>query len=446
MGTTDRLGRGNGDGNGDGDGDGDGDGSASGGGPRLTPGLLVVLCVLMTVNPIVANMYLPALGIMADDLGTNIVGIQLALTAFFLGVAVGQLVVGALSDSLGRRRVLVLSFVVLTAASAFVAAAPTLEVMIVGRALQGLGAAASVVIVRAIVSDVGVGAQVSRAYSILIGTLAVGPLLASLSGTVLLQVSGWHAILVGTVVASVGYLVLAVVAIPESLAAARRAPFRLGSMVGAYGRLFRDPAYVGFALTMAFVFAGLTVYVNATSFVAQDVLGLSPWGFWLIFTAYGLSVFAGGWANAPLSARYGPRRMLTVDLGVAIVTAAALVVITATESLTVPVYAVLIVVSCAAVAGVMANATTLTLGRVSFSAGSGAALMGCVQFALGALAAPIGGLAGPDTALPMTLGMLGCFTLSLAASMFGRFHEGRAPRAFPADENPPALPGAGAAP
>ena len=134
---------------------------------------------------------------------------------------------------------------------------------------------------------------------------------------------------------------------------------------------------------MAFVFAGLTVYVNATSFVAQDVLGLSPWGFWLIFTAYGLSVFAGGWANAPLSARYGPRRMLAVDLAVAITTTAALVVITWVGTLSVAVYAVLIVVCCAAVAGVMANATTLTLGRVSFAAGSGAALMGCVQFALG---------------------------------------------------------------
>ena len=423
----------------------DGDGH-DGPAPRLTPGLLAVLCLLMTVNPVVANMYLPALAIMADDLGTSIVGIQLALTAFFAGVAVGQLVVGALSDSLGRRRVLVISFVVLTVASACVAAAPSLDAMILGRVPQGMGAAASVVIVRAIVSDVGVGAQVSRAYSILIGTLAVGPLLASLSGTVLLQVAGWRAILVGTVVAAAGYLVLALVAVPESLPAARRAPFRLGSMLGAYGRLLRDPVYVGFALTMAFVFAGLTVYVNATSFVAQDVLGLSPWGFWLIFTAYGLSVFAGGWANAPLSARYGPRNTLLIDLAIAITTAAALVVIVATGSLSVATYAILIVVNCAAVAGVMANATTLTLGRAWFAAGSGGALMGCVQFGLGALAAPLGGVAGPQTALPMTLGMLGCFLLSLATTLFGRFFERRSPGGFPADENPPALPGGGAAP
>jgi DHA1 family bicyclomycin/chloramphenicol resistance-like MFS transporter len=93
----------------------------------------------------------------------------------------------------------------------------------------------------------------------------------------------------------------------------------------------------------------------------------------------------------------------------------------------------------------MANATTLTLGRASFAAGAGAALMGCVQFALGALAAPIGGLAGPGTALPMATGMLGCFTLSLGATLFARFREGRAPRGFPAGENPPAVPDGGAA-
>jgi DHA1 family bicyclomycin/chloramphenicol resistance-like MFS transporter len=413
--------------------------------PRLTPGLLAVLCVLMTLNPVVANMYLPALGIMADDFGTDITGIQLTLAAFFVGVAVGQLVVGALSDTLGRRRVLLLSFAVLTAASVFVAAAPTLEVMLVGRVLQGFGASAGVVIVRAIVADMGVGAQIPRAYSILIGTLAAGPLLASLSGTVLLQVSGWHAILIGTVVASAGYLAIAVVGIPESLPPARRAPFRLGAMAATYGRLLRDPAYVGFALTMAFVFAGLTVYVNASSFVAQDVLGLNPWGFWLIFTAYGLSVFAGGWLNAPLSARYGPRRMLVIDLSITIAASATLVAVTAAVALSVPVYVLLSVVCSAAVVGVMANATTLTLGRASSAAGSGAALMGCVQFGFGALAAPVGGLDGPETALPMALGMLTFFALSLAASEFARYHEGRPPRSFPAGEIPPALPGGGTA-
>lgn len=414
-------------------------------GPRLTHGLLAVLCVLMTLNPIVASMYLPALGIMADDLGTSIVGIQLTLTAFFLGVAIGQLIVGALSDSLGRRRVLLLALAALTAASIFAALAPTLELLIASRVLQGLGAAAGVVVVRAIVADIGVGPQISRAYSLLMGTLAAGPLIASLSGTVLLQVSGWRSILVGTVVASAAFLVLSIIGVPESLPPPRRAAFSAVAMAGVYGRLLRDPVYVGFLLTMAFIFAGLTIYVNASSFVAQDVLGVDVWGFWLMYMAYGLAVFAGGWLNAPLSARYGPRRMLLIDLAVAMAAAALLVVVTAVGVLDVPVYVSLIAIGCAGVAGVMANTTTLALGRTPFAAGSGAALMGCIQFAFGALAGPVGGFGGPHTALPMTIGMLLCFVLSFAASRFARFHEGRAPRGLPLDENPPAAPIGGGA-
>lgn len=414
-------------------------------GPQLTHGLLVVLCVLMTLNPIVASMYLPALGVMADDLGTNIVGIQLTLTAFFLGVAIGQLIVGALSDTLGRRRVLLVAFTVLAFASIFVAIAPTLEWFIVGRVLQGLGAAAGVVVVRAIITDIGVGPQISRAYSLLMGTLAVGPLIASFSGTVLLQVSGWHSILIGTVVATVAFLLLALVAVPETLPPVRRAAFSTRGMAATYGRMLRDPVYVGFLLTMAFVFAGLTIYVNASSFVAQEVLGVDVWGFWLMYMAYGLAIVAGGWLNAPISTRYGPRRMLVIDLAVAMAAAASLVVVTAAGALTVPVYVSLIVIGCAGIAGVMANATILSLSRTPFAAGSGAALMGCVQFSLGALAGPVGGLAGPHTALPMTIGMLACFVLSFAASRFARFHEGRPPRSLPLDENPPAAPsGAGA--
>src|SRR5688572_25061279 len=156
----------------------------------------------MILNPIVANMYLPALGIMADDLGTTIAGIQVALTAFLLGVAVGQLVVGALSDALGRRRVIVIGFAVLTAAGVLVAAAPNLDVLVIGRVFQGLGASAGVVVIRAVIADVGVGRQVPRAYSLLIGTLAIGPLIASFLGTVLLQVGGWRLILVGITVIS----------------------------------------------------------------------------------------------------------------------------------------------------------------------------------------------------------------------------------------------------
>ncbi|WP_448809241.1 Bcr/CflA family efflux MFS transporter [Agromyces bauzanensis] len=395
--------------------------------PRLDGALLAVLCAIMILNPIVANMYLPALGIMAADLGTTIAGIQVALTAFLLGVAVGQLVVGALSDALGRRRVVVIGFAVLTAASVVVAAAPNLDLLIVGRVFQGLGASAGVVVIRAVIADVGVGPQVPRAYSLLMSTLAVGPLVASFLGTVLLQVGGWRLILVGITVISALFLLLAIWRVPETLPTERRAPLHPGRMAATYGRLLRDPAYVGNSLTMAFALGGVIAHVSASSFVAQDVLGADVWGFWGMFTVYALSVLAGGWANAPLSARFGPARMQAIALVIAIVGSAALTVLSAGGWLTVASYLPLIALACGSATAVMANATTLTLARSAFAAGSGAALMGSIQFATGAAASPIGGLWGPYTAVPMAVTMLACFTVSLAARVFAGYWERRLP-------------------
>lgn len=402
-------------------------GSGTGSAPELRGALLVVLCAIMILNPIVANMYLPALGIMAADLGTSIAGIQVALTAFLLGVAVGQLVVGALSDALGRRRVIIIGFAVLTAAGVLVAVAPNLDLLIAGRVFQGLGASAGVVVIRAVIADVGIGAQVPRAYSLLIGTLAIGPLVASFLGTVLLQVGGWRLILVGITVISALFLLLVVWRIPETLAPGRRATLHPRTMAATYGRLLKDPAYVGNSLTMAFALGGVMAHVSSSSFVAQDVLGADVWGFWGMFTVYALSVLVGGMANAPLSARFGPARMQAIELAVAIASGAALTVVAAGGWLTVASYLPLIGLGCASATAVMANATTLTLVRAGFAAGSGAALMGSIQFAIGALASPIGGLWGPRTAVPMAGTMFVCFALSLATRMFARSWERRLP-------------------
>lgn len=401
--------------------------SGTGAQPELNGALLVVLCAIMILNPIVANMYLPALGIMADDLGTTIAGIQVALTAFLLGVAVGQLAVGALSDALGRRRVIIIGFAVLTAAGVLVAAAPNLDLLIVGRVFQGLGASAGVVVIRAVIADIGVGPQVPRAYSLLVGTLAIGPLVASFLGTVLLQVGGWRLILVGITVICALFLVLVTWRLPETLVPERRATLHPGRMAATYGRLLKDPAYVGNALTMAFALGGIMAHVSASSFVAQDVLGADVWGFWGMFSVYGFSVLVGGMANAPLSARFGPERMQVVALAVAIASSAVLTVTAAAGWLTVASYLTFMGLGCASATAVMANATTLTLARASFAAASGAALMGCIQYTVGALASPVGGLWGPYTAVPMAAAMLGCFALSFGARVFARHWERRMP-------------------
>ncbi|UUT34599.1 MFS transporter [Microbacterium elymi] len=139
----------------------------------------------MTLNPITASIYLPALGAIADDLGVSIAVVQLALTGYYLGVAVGVMFGGPLTDALGRRSVLLVGLGVLAAATVAVALAPAAPILIGARVLQGLGSSTAIVVVRAIVSDVARGRQAARAFSVLMGILAAGPLVAPLLGTAL---------------------------------------------------------------------------------------------------------------------------------------------------------------------------------------------------------------------------------------------------------------------
>lgn len=406
--------------------------------PVLGAGLLTVLGLLMTVNPIASNIYLPALADMAADLDTTIAGAQFALTGFLLGVAGGQVIVGALTDSLGRRRVLLWGLAVLTLASVLVMLAPTLTVLIAGRVLQGLGSSAAVVVTRAVVSDTARGPQAARAYSVLMGMLAAGPLFGPLLGTLLVPLGGWRATFAGLLVLSVAYFAVAAATVPETLPRSARTPVRVRRLLGNYARLARDSGYVGNALAMAFGFGALATHVSASSFVAQEVLRTDEWGFTFLYMCYALAVMGGSALNAPLSARFGARRMLLITQAIGIASTAAMAVFALVGPFTVLTFLLTVIPGCAAGSALLANATTLTLARAAFAAGSGAALMGFTQFTLGSLMSPLGGVAGPQTAAPMAIVMMASFALSTVAGALGWVGERRSARSTPTDAPHPA--------
>lgn len=371
----------------------------------------------MTVNPVAASIYLPALGAIADDLSVSVAVVQLALTGYYVGIAVGVLVGGPLADALGRRSVLLGGLALLSVATAAVAIAPTAEILIGGRVLQGLGSSAAVVVVRAVVSDVAKGREAARAFSLLMGILAAGPLLAPVLGAGLQQLGGWRTIFVGLLVVSVVYLAIAALAVPETLPRTLRVPLRPRPLARNYARLLADSGYLGNAVAVALAFGALSVHVSASSFVVQEVLGTDEWGFVAIYSSYAVSVMAGSWLNAPLAVRFGPRRMLFIGQALALASTLVLVVFAIVGPHTVAAFLPPILVGCAAASSVLANGTTLAMGRAGFAAGSGAALMGCLQFAIGAAASPLGGLGGAHTAVPMAVGMAACYAASLVAAV-----------------------------
>lgn len=385
----------------------------------LTPGLIVVLGSLMTVNPLAAHLYLPALGALVADLDTTVAGGQLVYTGFLIGVAGGQLIVGMLSDVVGRRPVLLCGLVLVTLASLLAAFAPTIGTLVATRVAQGLGAAAVVVVARAVVADTATGRTAARAYSILMGLLAAGPFAAPLLGTLAFTVGGWRAGFVLLTVLCTAGLVVAWALVPETLAPDRRSAARIGTMVGNYGRLLRDPAYIGNALAMSFGYAALAVHSAASSFVAQDILHTGPWGYAAIYTGYAAAVLVGSMGNAFFAGRVGAARMMAIAQTIALAATLTLLAFTLWGPFTIASFLPTVLVGGAAASAILSNASALTLARAGFAAASGAALMGSVQYAVAAAVVPVGGILGSGTAFPMAAGMVGCLLLSAGCAWFG---------------------------
>ncbi len=378
----------------------------------LTAGLVLVLGLLMTANPLAASLFLPGLGVIVDELDTTTAGGQMVYTGFLIGVAGGQLLIGPLSDATGRRPALLWGLGLLAASAAASAAAGSIELLVATRVAQGLGAAAVVVVARAVVADLATGVAAARAYSILMSVIAAGPFAAPILGAAALQLGGWRAGFVVLAAFAALALAAAAVFVPESLERGRRQTLRLGAMAANYGRLLRDRGYVLPALSMAFGFAALAVHSAASSFVAQEILHTGPWGFALVYALYAGSVLAGSTINAVLVGRFGVRRMMAAAQGTALVATTALLVFALWGPFTLATFLVPVLVSGAAVSAVLAGASALALSRARFAAGAGAALMGSTQYAVAAVAAPVGGILGSHTAVPMAAGMLACLIVS----------------------------------
>lgn len=378
----------------------------------LTAGLVLVLGLLMTANPLAASLFLPGLGVIVDELDTTTAGGQMVYTGFLIGVAGGQLLIGPLSDATGRRPALLWGLGLLAASAAASAAAGSIELLVATRVAQGLGAAAVVVVARAVVADLATGVSAARAYSILMSVIAAGPFAAPILGAAALQLGGWRAGFVVLAAFAALALAAAAVFVPESLERGRRQTLRFGAMAANYGRLLRDRGYVLPALSMAFGFAALAVHSAASSFVAQEILHTGPWGFALVYALYAGSVLAGSTINAVLVGRFGVRRMMAAAQGTALVATTALLVFALWGPFTLATFLVPVLVSGAAVSAVLAGASAVALSRARFAAGAGAALMGSTQYAVAALAAPVGGILGSHTAVPMAAGMLACLIVS----------------------------------
>ncbi|MFF3844107.1 multidrug effflux MFS transporter [Streptomyces sp. NPDC002328] len=388
---------------------------------RRRTGLLVTLILggLTATPPLAMDMYLPALPEVTRSLHAPAATVQLTLTACLAGMAFGQLVVGPMSDRWGRRRPLLAGLAVYIVATALCALAPTVEALVAFRLAQGLAGAAGIVIARAVVRDLYDGVAMARFFSNLMLISGVAPIVAPLIGGQILRVTDWRGVFV--LLTAVGILLAGVVAakLPETLPPAERQSGGVGEALRSMRGLLADTHFTGFLLTGGFAFAALFAYISASPFVIQEIYGASPQTFSLLFGVNSIGLVAVGQLNGKvLVGRVRLDRVLAVGLTVVVLAATALLLMSTGvfgEAGLVPV-AVALFVLMSAMGVTLPNAQTLALMRVRHSAGSAAALLGTSSFLIGAIASPLVGVAGEDTAVPMAvvqltaaLVALGCF-------------------------------------
>jgi MFS transporter, DHA1 family, multidrug resistance protein len=372
----------------------------------------LILGGLSAFGPLSIDMYLPALPAMTDDLGSSDTVLQLTLTAFIIGIALGQLVVGPLSDAMGRRKPLLVGLALYVVGSILCVVSPSAELLIVARVIQALGASAGIVIARATVRDLYSGTAMTKFFSTLMLVNGLAPILAPIVGGQILTLTSWRGVFV--VLTVFGSLLLAVVAValPEPLPLELRKPARPMSILHTYARILRDKSFVGYALASGLMFAGLFAYISGSSFVLQDIYGLSPQGYSLAFGLNGIGIVLVGQLNGLIVGRVPERTLLIVGLlasfagGVGVLLATTLHL--GLVALLVPLF-----VLVSSIGLVMPNASSLALADQAGNAGSASALLGVLQFVIGGLATPLVSLGGPGTAVPMALVMAGFATLAL---------------------------------
>ena len=371
-------------------------------------GLLVTLLLggLTATPPLAMDMYLPSLPEVTDALHAPAATVQLTLTACLLGMALGQLVVGPMSDRWGRRRPLLAGLVVYVVATALCALAPTVELLVAFRLAQGLAGAAAIVIARAVVRDLYDGVAMARFFSTLMLIGGVAPIVAPLIGGQILRVTDWRGVFVVLTVAGAALTALVWARLPETLPPARRHQGGVGEALRAMRGLLADPPFSGYLLAGGFAFASLFAYVSASPFVVQEIYGASPQTFSLLFGLNSVGLMITGQINGKLLVgRVALDKVLAAGLAVTVLAAAALLLMSAGafgEVGLVPVAAALFVLM-SAMGITLPNAQSLALLRTRHAAGSASALLGTSSFLIGAVASPLVGVAGEHTAVPMAI-------------------------------------------
>jgi DHA1 family bicyclomycin/chloramphenicol resistance-like MFS transporter len=369
--------------------------------------LTLILGALTAFPPLSIDIYLPSLPTLVRTFGTTDGAVQLTLPAFFLGLALGQLFYGPLSDRYGRRPALLVGIALYTLASAACAAAPSIEALLAGRFVQALGGSAGMTIAMAVVRDRFDPREGARTLSLLMLVMGVAPILAPLVGGWILVLLGWQAIFWVLALFGLICFLAVLLALPESRPANAVRPGSVGAALATYAGLIGDRRFLGFALAGGFTISGMFAYITGSPTLFIDGFGVPAEDYGWIFGANAAGIIGVSQLNRRLLLSHPGAHLLRAAVAV---NAAAGIVLLAT-GLAGAGLAVLLVplfVAVATVGAVLPNSTSGALAAYPEKAGAASALIGSCQLVLGALASSLIGAFGTGTAVPMAAVIAGC--------------------------------------
>ena len=384
----------------------------------LRPGtfaLTILLAALSAIGPLTTDMYLPSLPDIARHLDASTAQVQLTISSYLIGFAVGQVFYGPVSDRHGRKPVLLAAVALYCAASLACALSTSIEMLIAARALQAVGGSGGIVLARAIVRDLYSGARAGRELSLIGAVMALAPVLAPLAGGALQTAFGWRSAFFALVASGLFGACVVWLLLPETLAARTPEPVSLSSMLKSYRVVARNPAYLAYLALATTSYAGLFAWISGSSFVLQYLYHLSPFAFGVAFALGSLGFMTGTSLAARLVVHSGLDH--TIGLGGCAVSAGGLAMVaalalglTSAASLVLPMALYL-----AGLGMVLPQAIAGAMTPFPERAGAASALLGLVQQSVAALCgAAVGALLG-SSAWPLAAGVavMGCATLAL---------------------------------
>ena len=359
-----------------------------------------VLGSLVAFGPLSLDMYLPALPLLSEDMQTSTSMVQLSLTACLVGLSVGQLFAGPISDVRGRRIPLLIGLLIYAVSSILCAVAPSIWTFVLLRFVQGLAGAAGIVIARAMVRDMYEGSEMTKFIALLMLVNGVAPIAAPIFGSQLLHFTTWEGVFVVLCLIGVMMFFVVMFGLPETLPLERRSKAGITHTLSTFGRLIKDRTFMGYAMAQGLITAAMFAYIAGSPFVLQDIFGVSPAMFSVVFAVNGIGIIIASQVTGRLAGKISENTLFV--FGISLATVAGLVLLTmillngSLLSVLVPLF---FVVSSVGIVG--ATGFSLAMQKQSQAAGSASALQGLISFISGGIVAPLVGIGGSTTAVPM---------------------------------------------